>query len=203
MGDGAYLAGINRFILHTNPHQPWDDRYKPGMTMGQWGSHFGRTQTWWEPGKAWLAYLARCQALLQWGERAQSNGSSFVPVDGNANPRSVHRTDGKSHLFFIAVPASEQGKALASFRVGSMQPELWDPVTGKMRDLTDFRVDGDTVRASARIRPRTKPFRGLPETRRQAGNQHPQFPANRGGGARGRTMAGEIRSRNGAARNKR
>ncbi len=146
VGDEAYLAGINRFILHTNPHQPWDDRFKPGMTMGQWGAHFGRTQTWWEPGKAWLAYLARCQALLQWGSRSPSNGSSFIPLDGNANPRSVHRSDGKAHLFFIAVPASEQGKALASFRVGNMQPELWDPVTGKMRDLTDFRIDGDTIR---------------------------------------------------------
>jgi len=145
-GDGAYLNGINRFILHTNPHQPWDDRYKPGLTMGQWGSHFGRNQTWWEPGKAWLAYLARCQALLQWGDHAASNESSFVPIDGNAMPGSVHRTDGSSHVFFIVVPASQQGKTLASFRIGGMQPELWDPVTGKMRELTDFRVDGDTVR---------------------------------------------------------
>ena len=146
VGDGAYLAGINRFILHTNPHQPWDDRFKPGMTMGQWGSHFGRTQTWWEPGKAWIAYLSRCQALLQWGSPAASNGSSFVLLDGNANPRSVHRTDGEGHVFFIAVPASEQGKALASFRVGKMKPELWDPVSGNMRDLTDFRIDGESIR---------------------------------------------------------
>jgi alpha-L-rhamnosidase len=146
VGDGAYLAGINRFVLHTNPHQPWGDRVKPGMTMGQWGSHFGRTQTWWEPGKAWLAYLARCQALLQWGAPAAPSGSWFAPMEGNASPRGVHRTDGKGHLFFIAVPASEQGKALASFRVGGMQPELWDPVTGEMRDLTDFRIDGDVVR---------------------------------------------------------
>lgn len=146
VGDEAYLAGINRFILHTNPHQPWDDRFKPGVTMGQWGAHFGRTQTWWEPGKAWIAYLTRCQALLQWGRPSPSNASSFIPIDGNANPRSVHRSDGKVHLFFIAVPASDQGKALASFDVGSMQPELWDPVTGEQRNLTDFRIDGNTVR---------------------------------------------------------
>ena len=145
-GDGAYLAGINRFILHTNPHQPWDDRFKPGITMGQWGSHFGRTQTWWEPGKAWLAYLARCQALLQWGEPGPENAAWFSSIDGNVGPRSLHRREGSSHLFFIAVPAGENGKALASFRVGNMAPELWDPVTGKMRDLTDYRVDGDVVR---------------------------------------------------------
>lgn len=146
VGDEAYLMGINRFILHTNPHQPWDDRFKPGMTMGQWGCHFGRTQTWWEPGKAWLAYLARCQAMLQWGERVSESAASFSPVDGNASPRSIQRREGNRHLFFIAVPAGESGRALASFRVGNMAPELWDPVTGKMRDLTDYRVDGDVVR---------------------------------------------------------
>lgn len=146
VGDEAYLMGINRFILHTNPHQPWEDRFKPGVTMGQWGTHFGRTQTWWEPGKAWLAYLARCQALLQWGERVPESAAWFSPVDGNVSPRSVHRRADSSHLFFIAVPAGESGKALASFRVGKMAPELWDPVTGKMRDLTDYRVDADVVR---------------------------------------------------------
>jgi hypothetical protein len=46
--------------------QPWTNRW-PGMTMGQWGFHFERTLTWWEQGKAWLDYVARCQFLLQQG----------------------------------------------------------------------------------------------------------------------------------------
>ena len=38
------------------------------MTMGQWGTHFERTTTWWKPGgPAWVQYLARCQSLLQQG----------------------------------------------------------------------------------------------------------------------------------------
>src|SRR6185312_10571753 len=32
------------------------------------GTFFSRTQTWWRPGKAWLDYLRRCQALLQQGQ---------------------------------------------------------------------------------------------------------------------------------------
>ena len=31
--------------------QPWTNRW-PGMTMGQWGFHFERTETWWDQGKA-------------------------------------------------------------------------------------------------------------------------------------------------------
>ena len=66
LGDLVYCAGINRFVLHRFVHQPWPDRV-PGMTMGQWGSHFDRTSTWWEQSRAWFAYCARCQTLLQAG----------------------------------------------------------------------------------------------------------------------------------------
>ena len=66
LGDLVYCTGINRFVLHRFVHQPWPDRV-PGMTMGQWGSHFDRTSTWWEQGRAWFDYCSRCQSLLQTG----------------------------------------------------------------------------------------------------------------------------------------
>jgi hypothetical protein len=157
-GDGAFCAGINRFILHTNPHQPWNDRVKPGMTMGQWGSHFGRTQTWWEPGKAWLAYLARCQALLQWGTHESSNASSFVSIEGEANVKSVHRKEGDRHAFFIANLGKNAGKVLGTFRAGNQVPELWDPVTGTMRELTDFRNEGGATRLLLELAPQQSYF---------------------------------------------
>ncbi|MDR3228792.1 MAG: hypothetical protein LBT53_05205 [Puniceicoccales bacterium] len=64
--DAALCSGINRMIYHRFAHQPWLDRF-PGMTMGQWGTHFERTLTWWKQGKEWLTYQARCQYLLQEG----------------------------------------------------------------------------------------------------------------------------------------
>ena len=67
VGDRAYCLGVNQLILHTSAHQPWMNAW-PGMTMGPWGTHFGRTQTWWEQSPAWFAYLARCQYLLQAGQ---------------------------------------------------------------------------------------------------------------------------------------
>ena len=66
VGDLMYCTGINRYIIHRYAHQPWLD-VVPGMTMGQWGTHFERTTTWWTQGAAWLQYLARCQFLLQQG----------------------------------------------------------------------------------------------------------------------------------------
>ena len=37
------------------------------MSMGPWGLHYERTQTWWEQSAAWHQYLARCQYLLRQG----------------------------------------------------------------------------------------------------------------------------------------
>ena len=69
--DRVYADGINRIIYHRFVHQPWaDDRYLPGMTMGRWGMHFDRTQTWWHIAPEWLRYQARCQWMLQEGRSA-------------------------------------------------------------------------------------------------------------------------------------
>ena len=38
------------------------------MTMNRWGSHFDRTQPWWQSGgKAWFTYMARGQHMLRQG----------------------------------------------------------------------------------------------------------------------------------------
>jgi hypothetical protein len=68
VGDLMFTEGINRCIIHRYAHQPWLNM-EPGMTMGQWGTHFERTNTWWaHGGPEWVEYLARCQYLLQQGK---------------------------------------------------------------------------------------------------------------------------------------
>lgn len=67
LGDWAFCQGINRFVIHRYALQPWKEERVPGMTMGPWGLHYERTQTWWEYSLPWHRYLARCQYLLQQG----------------------------------------------------------------------------------------------------------------------------------------
>ncbi len=64
--DWALCAGINRFTFHRYQHQPWLDR-SPGMTMGPYGVHWERTQTWWDMVPAFHLYLSRCQEMLRRG----------------------------------------------------------------------------------------------------------------------------------------
>ncbi len=118
--DDAFLSGVNRLILHSCPLQPWGDDVKPGVTMGWWGTHFGRNQTWAECGKAWFDYIARCQALLQWG--MPSLDSLTLPV----GVRQCARTDGRRTLFFVV--AGTNGTA----RLGLPRGKWFDPVSGKI-----------------------------------------------------------------------
>ncbi len=67
-GDAAYCQGINHFIMHGFTHNPFDDRFQPGQTMGIWGTQMNRHATWWPYSADWHRYLARCQFMLQQGQ---------------------------------------------------------------------------------------------------------------------------------------
>ena len=74
-GDRAWVAGINQFFFHRFAHQA-NTHVMPGMTMNRWGSHFDRTQPWWdEGGSAWFNYMARGQHMLR-----QGNGVADVAM---------------------------------------------------------------------------------------------------------------------------
>lgn len=66
-GEWAFAAGINRFVYHTFQHQSLPDSLRPGMTMGPYGVHWDRNQTWWPMVDAYHRYVARCQYMLQQG----------------------------------------------------------------------------------------------------------------------------------------
>jgi hypothetical protein len=139
IGDAAFCAGVNRFILHRFVQQPWADKYLPGATMGRWGTHFDRTQTWWEPAKAMVEYWQRCQALLQWGRIAdQVTGDFNATTNDSIEIRYIHRKQNNTNIYFVANTSRNAGIANCQFRVTGMQPELWDPVTGSMRTLNQF-----------------------------------------------------------------
>lgn len=142
VGDAAFCDGVNRMVLHRFTHQPFDPRWRPGMVMGQWGTHFDPTQTWWRPGKAWVAYLARCQALLQWGEFA-SRPDDFTTgeIFNGIQLRSIRRHNADTNVFFVANLSRTNGTANCSFAVTGKQPELWDPVSGAIRPLPEFKIE--------------------------------------------------------------
>lgn len=140
IGDFAYCHGVNRIVYHRFAHQPKLDEF-PGMTMGYWGTHFERTQTWWPFVGDWVKYQTRCQYLLQEGEFADGIAEpgaepSFAAVGAEA-PRFawIHRryADG-AEAWFVATTNDCRGAFDLRFAdSGRFTPEVWDPETGARR----------------------------------------------------------------------
>ena len=145
LGDAVLCSGVNRITFHTFAHQPWLNR-APGMTAGQWGSHFDRNNTWWDQGRDWRIYLARCQYLLQQG-MSVADGLYFcgesVPVGMPIKPAMPrgYQYDGCNADVIINRLTVKDGKLMlphgasyAYLSLGDVK-EMTLPVLKKIREL--------------------------------------------------------------------
>ena len=140
LGDRAFCDGINRFVFHRYALQPWLNR-SPGMTMGPWGIHYERTQTWWEQTKPWHEYLARCQFMLRRGLFA----ADIVYLQPESAPKGFMGHKRKGYDFdecsaevvlkrmtvkdgYIVLPDGMKYKMLVLPDVPAMTPELLQKV---------------------------------------------------------------------------
>ena len=163
LGDYEFSQGINRFVVHRYAHQPYLDR-APGATMGPWGLHYERTQTWWEMSGAWHEYLARCQFLLRQGKFVADllylrpelpNQTYFKP---NPPPPAGYRFDEISAEALIQRVTVKDGKLVLpdgmSYRVLVLPPAktMTPALAGKIRKLVARRRHGRCHRpASANL----------------------------------------------------
>ena len=152
LGDWAFASGVNRFVFHRYQHQPWL-HLAPGMTMGPFGVHWERTQTWWEMVPAYHTYLSRCQFLLMQGLPvadvcflvAEGAPEVFRPpasaLRGDPPDREGYNFDGCAPDVFMADMSVRDGRLTLpggmSYRLlvlperKTMSPAL----LGKVRDL--------------------------------------------------------------------
>jgi hypothetical protein len=155
LGDWAFCEGINRFVFHRYALQPWADA-RPGMSMGPWGLHYERTQTWWEQSRAWHEYLARCQFLLRQGRfvadlcflspetspfRFKSPARTSLDRPGynfDACPPELVLDGMKVENGRLALPSGMSYRALVLPQVPTMTPQL-------LRKIKQLLLDGATV----------------------------------------------------------
>ncbi|NLX14031.1 MAG: glycoside hydrolase family 2 [Phycisphaerales bacterium] len=70
----------------------------------------------------------------------------------------IHRTTSEGEIYFIAYQGDEPTSIAPSFRVTGRQPELWDAVTGRFRDLPAFTQDNNHTSVPLEIAPRQSLF---------------------------------------------
>lgn len=130
--DNAYRLGVNQIFYHRFTHQPWKTPRYPGMTMGPWGMHFDRTQTWWTEAAEFVRYQTRCQYLLQQGEKVKDD--------------VCHRRKDGADWYFITSTNHVPTTVEKSCAVTGLQPEIWYPETGEAVRAARWRVEnGRTI----------------------------------------------------------
>ncbi|MDR3246845.1 MAG: glycosyl hydrolase [Prevotellaceae bacterium] len=160
-GDWAFASGINRLMYHTFQHQPLTDNMRPGMTMGIYGVHWDRNQTWWYLSDAYHRYVARCQYLLQQG-RTVADVLYLVPESAphvfrapdSAYDGSVELPDRKGYSFDASPPsllyqASVQDGCIvfpSGARYKLLALPYWETMTpALLKKITGLVFDGATV----------------------------------------------------------
>ena len=153
-GDYSYCLGLNSLIMHTYAHQPWLD-VRPGMTMSWWGTHFSRTQTWWELSRPWFDYLARCQFMLQQGYAV----ADFCALDGAAQQLQGFTGDSCSEEVLLTRMSVKDGLIVlphgAAYRL-LVLPERTTMTPAIARKVRELVAAGATVIGP---RPKTSPSR--------------------------------------------
>ncbi|MDR0845474.1 MAG: hypothetical protein LBN71_09645 [Tannerella sp.] len=160
--DGGFVTGANWYYLHHWVHQPFDDKYQPGMGMGWWGTHFSRFQTWLKPGKAFFTYLARCQMLLQQGD-----------LVGFESPNVIHRSTPEAELFFVINPSGSKLIQHVAFPVQNRIPELWDAAKGTISQTSNWKAEGDSIYVNLKLEANESVFVIFPENNKNTYSRLP------------------------------
>jgi hypothetical protein len=159
LGDWAFCSGVNRIVVHRSQHQPWLDR-RPGMTMGPYGVHWERTQTFWDMVDAYHQYLARCQLMLRQGLPVadvcflvpEGSPQVFRPpasaTRGNPPERLGYNFDGCAPETLLARMSVKKGRLVLpdgmSYRV-LVLPELPTMTPRLLRKVKELVQTGATV----------------------------------------------------------
>lgn len=145
--DGATILGPKPEEATGLTDYPRSDAQVRKIADALWGTpaRAGKTR----PGRIFVNKTAR-QVLQADGVPADfefSGGTTNTTLD------YIHRRTNDADLYFVANRSNTAETVTAAFRIHGRAPELWDPVTGKKRTLTDWSVSGQQTRIPLELPP--------------------------------------------------
>lgn len=125
--------------------EPGDDRQFREICDRLWGSSRG-------PGEAGERVFGKGRVVAGKTAREVLEGDGIGPdftytvSEGEGAIDFIHRSTDSADIYFLANWGTSPVAAEASFRVAMRQPEIWNPLTGEIRDAPAFwPADGRTI----------------------------------------------------------
>lgn len=146
-GDRFFTEGINNTLLHVYIHQPYEDK-RPGVNAW-FGNEFNRFNTWYDDMDMFIAYLKRCNFMLQQGTYVADvayfigedapkmtgitdpplpKGYSFDYINAEVIETRLSVKDGR-----FVLPDGLSYKILVLPKLETMRPELLKKITELVR----------------------------------------------------------------------
>ena len=143
--EGATIVGAPPATSGAVINHSESDRQVQQLVAEVWGDLDGITRTERYFGKGRLIWgKTPREVLLGDGIRPD-----FTFTGQEANPDKfdyIHRTTPDTEIYFVINRTNQAETADFTFRVAGKQSEIWDPVTGEMREAVAFRqADGSTT----------------------------------------------------------
>lgn len=136
--DGAIILGSAPTHSPSLENQPEADKSVADMAAELWGNVDGVRNTSRTYGKGMVFDGVSLEELF-----AQIGWTADCKSQNNAPILFGHRTMNKAEIYFLSNQSEDRQKTVIQFRVKGMQPELWNPMHGTVRKLSEFSVNGD------------------------------------------------------------
>ncbi|MDR1414317.1 MAG: glycosyl hydrolase [Odoribacteraceae bacterium] len=147
--EGATVVGLPPRQSPSLVGYPACDAEVQGLARELWGEG-GLPET--------LAARAFGKGKIVWGEELQSRADGLYPhydvtakilsdvippdfVSSTGNVRYMHRTMTDVDIYFVSNRTGQPVRTVGTFRISGKQPELWNPVTGRMIALPEYADD--------------------------------------------------------------
>jgi hypothetical protein len=134
--DGATVVGPAPIAMSGMELRAGDREKFDTLTKRLWDSPSGVRATQKKIGAGKLIWGRTARQVLQDDGVPPDFESTGVSDDGTID--WIHRKTDAADIYFVASRWDHPEKIRAAFRVAGRQPELWDPVTGEMRDAAAF-----------------------------------------------------------------
>jgi hypothetical protein len=95
---------------------------------------------------------------------------------GNYAPLFIHRQLKDGAIYFISNQKNETTNINATFRISGKKPELWDAVTGSVRDLPTYHQTGTTTSLPIRLAANESAFIVFRKDDARSNNTKPNYP---------------------------